>query len=173
MIQFIVGSRLFISYFEKQKSGIQLANSSDSLNKISLSNTPSTRKSVYKKRKQEIQILRCLNSLIAQNIRECFISSKNIRILRKNMDMTVRCASLSLINGSDETLWCESLSLSRVHLIEDGALKFFHVAHEEETPRNACHLIFLGHSECVHVSTGVHRALLISDAITTQMKGWD
>ena len=38
--------RLFILCFEKQKFGVQKGNSLDSLNKISLSNTPSMQKRV-------------------------------------------------------------------------------------------------------------------------------
>ena len=40
------------------------------------------------------------------------------------MGITIGFRSSSLINGSDETLGCKSLSLSRVPLIEDGALRF-------------------------------------------------
>ena len=54
---------------------------------------------------------------------------------------------------------CESLCLSRVCSIKDGALRFYHILHKEEMPRNACHLIFIGCSGCVHVSMGVHQAL--------------
>ena len=85
--------------------------------------------------------------------------------------MTVPCVSSSLINGSDEMLGCELLPLSRVHSIEDRALRFWHFACEEEMPYNACHLIFIGCFECVHVSTRVHRAPLISTIITSQMNG--
>ena len=66
---------------------------------------------------------------------------------------------------------CESLCLSCVRLIEDGALRFCHVAHEEETPRNTCHLISIRRFRCVHVSTEVHRSILISTVITRQING--
>ena len=47
--------------------------------------------------------------------------------------MVVGFGCSSSINGSDEILGCESLQLSRVHLIEDGVLIFCHIAHEEES----------------------------------------
>ena len=75
----------------------------------------------------------------------------------------------SSINGFDETLGCEFLYLSRVHSIEDQALRFRHVAQKEETPGNAYRLIFIGPSGCVHVSMRVHWSLLISVVITPQM----
>ena len=50
--------------------------------------------------------------------------------------MVIRFGSSSSINGSDETLRCESLSLSRVRSIEDGVLRFCHVAREEEGSRD-------------------------------------
>ena len=46
--------------------------------------------------------------------------------------MIVGFGSLSSINGSDEMLGCKSFPLSCVCSIEDGALKFYHVVHEEE-----------------------------------------
>ena len=61
-------------------------------------------------------------------------------------------------------LICESSVLSSIHPIEE-ALKFFHVAHEEEAPHNSSPLIFIEHSRCNHVSIGVHRAHLISTVI--------
>ena len=42
--------------------------------------------------------------------------------------MTFGFGSSSSINGSDETLGCKSLPLSRVYSIEDGMLRFYHVA---------------------------------------------
>ena len=62
----------------------------------------------------------------------------------------------SSINGSHEMFGCEFLCLSRISSIKDGALRFAHIAHEEETSRNACHLIFIGCSRCVHVSNEVN-----------------
>ena len=59
------------------------------------------------------------------------------------MIVAIGFGSSSSINGSDETLGCESLSLSRVCLIEDGALKFFHVTREEEASLNVHLLIFI------------------------------
>ena len=55
----------------------------------------------------------------------------------------------------------KSSSSSRVLLIEDGVLKFFHVVNEEETSCDSCHLIFIERFGCVHVSMGVHWVLLI------------
>ena len=52
--------------------------------------------------------------------------------------MVVRFGSSSSINDSDETLRCELLPLSRVRLIEDGVLKFFHILHEEEASIYTC-----------------------------------
>ena len=60
--------------------------------------------------------------------------------------MVVRFGSSSSINDSDETLRCELLPLSRVCLIEDGALKFFHVMLEEEASLNVRCLIFIERS---------------------------
>ena len=77
----------------------------------------------------------------------------------------------SSINGYDETLGCKSLCLSCVCLIEDGALRFCHVAREEEALRNDCCLIFIGRSGYVHVYMGVHRLFLSSAIITPQMNG--
>ena len=45
--------------------------------------------------------------------------------------MAVGFGSLSAINDLDEMLGYESLSLSCVCSIEDGALRFFHVTREE------------------------------------------
>ena len=59
------------------------------------------------------------------------------------MIVAVGFRSSSSINGSDETLGCESLSLSRFCSIEDGALKIFHVTREEEASLNVHLLIFI------------------------------
>ena len=75
----------------------------------------------------------------------------------------------SSINGYDEFLGCKSLHLICVCSIKDGVLRFCHIAREEETLRNAYRLIFIGSSRCVHVSTEVHRSLLISAVLTPQM----
>ena len=58
--------------------------------------------------------------------------------------MAVRFGSSSSINGSDEMLEYESLSLSRVCSIEDRALRFFHVAREEEGSRDLVRSIVNG-----------------------------
>ena len=46
--------------------------------------------------------------------------------------MPIRFGSSSSISGSDEKLGCESLPLSCVYSIEDGALRFCPIAREEE-----------------------------------------
>ena len=51
----------------------------------------------------------------------------------------------SSINGSDKMLGYESLPLSRVRSIEDGALSFFHIVREEEELLNVRRLIFIKH----------------------------
>ena len=53
-----------------------------------------------------------------------------------DLGMAVIFGCSSSINGSNETLGCESLPLSRVRSIEDGALRLFHVAREEELSCN-------------------------------------
>ena len=51
--------------------------------------------------------------------------------LKRNLGLAIRFGSLSSINGSHETLGCESLPLSHIRSIEDGALKFFRVMREK------------------------------------------
>ena len=87
--------------------------------------------------------------------------------------MTIQCISSSSINGSDEMFGCKLLPLSHVCLFKDGALRFRQVECEEETLHNACRFIFIGRSGCIHVSMGVHWALLISIVIAPQMNGRD
>ena len=95
--------------------------------------------------------------------------------------MTTGSGSSSSINDSDETLGCESLPLSRIHLVKDGVLKFFHIysikdgalifchiAHEEESSRDRVHLIRNRRLRCHHTSIEVHQAYLISTVITLQ-----
>ena len=80
----------------------------------------------------------------------------------------------SSINGSNVMLGCESLHLSDVHLIEDRALRFCHVAHEEELSCYAYHLscfTYIGRSGYVHLSTGVCWLLSILAIITPQING--
>ena len=83
--------------------------------------------------------------------------------------MIVGFGSSSSINGSDETLGCKSLPLSHVRSIKDGALKFYHVAHEEEALRDCVSLIINQRERCHHTFIEVHRGHLISDIITLQM----
>ena len=77
--------------------------------------------------------------------------SKKKGINRLRLGVTIRFASLSLINGLDEMLGCEWLSLSPIRPIEEGALRFHCIMHEEEASRNACRLIFIECSRCNHV----------------------
>ena len=77
-----------------------------------------------RERRQEIQGLRCLNSLIAQKIQECSFLSKNMGINMLNLGLTIRFASSTSINSSDETLGWESSRLNPIHLIKDGAPDF-------------------------------------------------
>ena len=50
--------------------------------------------------------------------------------------MAVGFGISSSINDTDEMLGCESLPLSHVCSIEDGALIFCHIAREEEASRD-------------------------------------
>ena len=84
MIQLIAGSKAFHSAISKAIVAIQEEISPYSLHEISLSNTPWTHKLIYKTKKQEIQVLRCLNSSIIQNTPECFTSSKYMCIYKLN-----------------------------------------------------------------------------------------
>ena len=52
--------------------------------------------------------------------------------LQAKLGKTIGFGSSSSVNGSNETFGCELLPLSHDHLIEDGALRFYHVAREEE-----------------------------------------
>ena len=85
--------------------------------------------------------------------------------------MVVGFGSSSSINGSDETLGCESLSLGRIHSIEDEALKFFHAVGEEELSRDRVRSIGNRRPRCRHTSFEVHWAYLISAIITLQING--
>ena len=85
--------------------------------------------------------------------------------------MAIGFDSSSSINGLEEMLRCELLQSIHVHLIEDGALKFFHIMREEEAPHDRIRPIENQHLRCRHLSIEVHRASLISDVITLQMNG--
>ena len=85
------------------------------------------------------------------------------------MGVAIGFVSSSSINSSAETLGCESSPLSPVRSIEDGALRFRNIACEEEASFNVRHLIFIERLRWVHLSTRVHRALLISTIITPKM----
>ena len=65
-----------------------------------------------------------------------YFMSKNMHINRQNLGVAVGFGSSCSINGSDETLGCESLWLSRVRSIKDRALRFDHIGHEEEALRD-------------------------------------
>ena len=56
--------------------------------------------------------------------------------LYEKMGVAVGFDSSSSINGSYELLGCESLPISHIHLIEDEAPRFRHIACEEESSRN-------------------------------------
>ena len=61
-----------------------------------------------------------------------------MRIYKEKLGVVVRFSSSSSINSLDETLGCKSLILSHVCSIKDVALRFCHVAREEEA---SCNLI--------------------------------
>ena len=77
----------------------------------------------------------------------------------------------SSMNSSNEMLGCKSLSLSCVRSIEDEALKFCHIAREEEASRDRVSMIRNQRLRCHHASIKVHQAYLISTVITIQMNG--
>ena len=83
--------------------------------------------------------------------------------------MAVRVGSLSSINHLDETLGCKSLTLSRIHSIEDVAFRFGHVAHDEEASHDRVCSIVNQRLRCRHASIEFHRAHLISTVISLQM----
>ena len=58
-------------------------------------------------------------------------ASKIMHVSRQSLGVVVGFRSSSSINGSDETLGCESLPLSNVCLIKDGTLRFHHISHEQ------------------------------------------
>ena len=64
-----------------------------------------------------------------------YIIKEHVYLLAK-LGLAVGPGSSSSINGSDETLGCESLPLSHIRSMEDEALKFVHVAREEEASCN-------------------------------------
>ena len=74
-------------------------------------------------RNQEIQGLRCLNSLITQNIQEYIFLSKRESTNRVEIRSGHSIISSSLINGLDEMPEYKSSSLSRVHPIRNGAFR--------------------------------------------------
>ena len=82
--------------------------------------------------------------------------SKNMRINMHNLGIAVGFGSSSSINGSNEMLGCESLSLSRVRSIKDGALIFRHVIREEKASRDLVGPMVDGCLRCRHSSTEVH-----------------
>ena len=80
--------------------------------------------------------------------------------------MTVGFGYLASINGLDEILGCESLPLSHVCSIKDGALRFCHIARAEEA--SCDHVCLIGNRclRCGNASSEVHQAYLISVVIT-------
>ena len=81
--------------------------------------------------------------------------------------MTLGFSSSSSIKGSNEMLGFELLPLSRVRSIEDGALRFCHVARKEEASHNHVSPIINRHLRCHHASMEVYRAHLISTCISS------
>ena len=86
--------------------------------------------------------------------------------------MAVRFGSSSSINRFDETLGCESLPLSCVHSIKDGAHRFRHVMREGESLRDRVCLIGNRRLRCRHMSIEVHQVYLIS-VVTLEINGGD
>ena len=76
--------------------------------------------------------------------------------------MSVEFVSSSSINGLDETFGCELLPLSCVRSIEDRALRFWHVAHEEDQSRDHALMILNRRLRCRHTSIEVYSMHLIS-----------
>ena len=85
--------------------------------------------------------------------------------------MVVGFGSSSSINGSDKMRGCESLSLNHVRSIKDGALKFFHLAREEEALHDCVRPIENRRLRCGHASIEVHQVYIISTVITPQIDG--
>ena len=75
----------------------------------------------------------------------------------------------SSINRSYEMLGCESLPLSLVCSIKDEALRFCHVACEEEVLRDRVRSIVNRCLRCRHTSIKVHWLHLISIVIILLM----
>ena len=86
--------------------------------------------------------------------------------------MVVRFGSSSSINHLDETLGCESLPLSCVHSIKDGAHRFHHVVCDRESLRDRVFLIGNRRLRCRHMSIEVHQVYLIS-VVTLEINGGD
>ena len=80
--------------------------------------------------------------------------------------MTIRLGSSYSINGSDEMLGCESLPLSYVRSIEEGALRFCHIVREEEASRDRVRPIKNRRLRFYHVFIEVYKVSLISAIIT-------
>ena len=85
--------------------------------------------------------------------------------------MTFGFSASSSVKGLDEILGFESLPLSQVHSIEDGALTFYHVAREEEVSHDRVRPIINRCLRCRHTSIKVYRVHFISAVITLQMNG--
>ena len=85
--------------------------------------------------------------------------------LYADLGLGVRFRSSSSINGLDKTFGYKSLPLSHIRSIKDGALRFFHVAHEEEASRDHVRPIRNQRLRCRHASIEVHRASLISTVL--------
>ena len=91
--------------------------------------------------------------------------------LYAKLDVVVGFGSSYSINDSNEMLGDKSLPLICIRSIEDGALRFFHVAREEEASLDRICLIVNRHLRCRHASTEVYQVHLISAVINLRMKG--
>ena len=99
-----------------------------------------------------------------------YIVEEHLNLLAK-LGVTVGFDSSSSINVSDETLGCESLSLSCIYLIQDEMLILHHVVCEEESLHDHVCSIRNRRPRYFHASIEVHEAYLISFIITLQING--
>ena len=105
-----------------------MLNYRNSLNEISLSNTPWTRKLVYKRRKARDSRIEMSKQF------DCSKHSRMVYIVKKyaykyaKLGVVVRFRSSSSINGSDVKQECELMFLSHGCSIGNEVLRFHHVA---------------------------------------------
>ena len=121
LIQFLAGSKAFHSANSQMIIGIQESISPYSLNKISLSSTLWMWKLIQKQLEaRDSRILVSIQFDYLKNPRMIYIVKEHLNLYAK-LGMSIALESLSSINGSDEMLGYESLSLSRVRSIKDFA----------------------------------------------------